>query len=247
MIRQRPPSGSAEDRPPGKASAEEQDPKEAKSTGRIPRASSLRARMVPGRNLVLAVGVCALAVSALCVPASAFGTDAAAQTGAETHTRDIDEAVAIEESAGTALVTLSWGDGDGQVGLERPTEGLTRGPEALAVAPDGRIAVLDSVNRRVMLLDAEGEPTGAVAAPLAEPRFLAVDDDLLYVLDCDADRQLLTLDWDGVTVDTVTLPELSDVVTGLFATSDGPVRRSGARKRLLDRRHRGDRDGGRPG
>ena len=221
MTRQRPPSGAVEERPPGETSAGERGHKEERPAGRV-RAPRLRARMVPGRNLMLAIGLCALAASALCVPASAFGTNAAAKTGAETHARDTDRVSAIEKSVGTALVTLPWGDGDGQVGLERPAEGLTRGPEALALAPDGRIAVLDSVNKRVMLLDAEGEPTGALATPLAEPRFLAVDDDLLYVLDCDADRQLLTLDWNGVTVDTVTLPELSDVVTGLFATSEGP-------------------------
>jgi hypothetical protein len=221
MIRQRPPSGCAGEPRPSGTLAGECTPEEAKPASRR-WVESLRARAVPGRNLVLVVGACALAASALCVPASAFGADAAAKTGSDTRARDDDVVDAIEASLGAALVTLPWGDGDGQVGLERPAEGLTRGPEALAVAPDGRIAVLDSVNKRVVLLDAEGESTGALATPLAEPRFLAVDDDLLYVLDCDADRQLLTLDWDGLTMDTVALPELSDVVTGLFATEEGP-------------------------
>ena len=125
-------------------------------------------------------------------------------------------------SEGALLVTLPWGSGAGEVGLAKPTEGLVRGPEALAVAPDGRIAVLDSVNRRLVYLDAAGAVTGNTGVPLAEPRFLAVDDKRLYVLDCDADRLLATLDWDGALVGATALPELDDVVTGMFATPRGP-------------------------
>jgi len=125
-------------------------------------------------------------------------------------------------SEGALLVTLPWGSGAGEVGLAKPTEGLVRGPEALAVAPDGRIAVLDSVNRRLVYLDAAGAVTGNTGVPLAEPRFLAVDDKRLYVLDCDSDRLLATLDWDGTLVGAMALPELDDVVTGLFATPRGP-------------------------
>lgn len=125
-------------------------------------------------------------------------------------------------SAGTLLVELPWGDGQGQVGLARPQDGLTRGPEALSVAPDGRVAVLDSVNKRLVFLGADGSWSDTARVGLAEPRFLAADDELLYVLDCDADRQLLTLDWDGRVHETLALPELPDVVTGLFATVQGP-------------------------
>ena len=92
------------------------------------------------------------------------------------------------------------------MGLAQPIEGLTRGPEALAVAPDGRIAVLDSVNDRVVFLDADGQLAGAVPVPFAEPRFLAVNDDRLYVLDCDADRRLVTLDWTGADRGVTVLP-----------------------------------------
>ena len=51
-------------------------------------------------------------------------------------------------------------------------EGLSRGPEALAVAPDGRIAVLDSVNSRLMLLDPTGRPFATAQIPLSGPALL---------------------------------------------------------------------------
>ena len=122
----------------------------------------------------------------------------------------------------TLLVTLPWGSGPGQVGLLDPGEGLARGPEALAAAPNGRIAVLDSVNSRLLFLDPSGEPVGTAFIPLASPRFLAVDDSRLYVLDCDADHRLVSFDWSGTAMGTTDLPELEDVVTGLFATDQGP-------------------------
>jgi len=108
------------------------------------------------------------------------------------------------------------------VGLVRPEEGLARGPEALTVAPDGRIAILDSVNSRLVLLKAGGSVMGTVPVTLSEPRFLAADDQAIYVLDADVDKQLLTLDWQGTLLRTIEVPELVDVATGLFATADGP-------------------------
>jgi hypothetical protein len=178
----------------------------------------------PGRRpatalrLTVAVGLCTLVASAISVPSLVLGAEGSgAQNAAAAVQRHSDA-----PSTGMLLVTLPWGDGAGQVGLVRPVEGLTRGPEALAVAPDGRIAVLDSVNQRVLFLDAEGRCTGCAAVSLAEPRFLAVDDDRLYVLDCDADRQVVTLDWTGAPLSAASLPELPDVVTGLFATPEGP-------------------------
>ena len=123
---------------------------------------------------------------------------------------------------GTLLVTLPWGTDSGEVGLARPVEGLTRGPEALAVAPDGRIVVLDSVNKRVVFLDSSGRVVGTAAVPLSEPRFLAVTGDRVYVLDCDSDHRLLTLYWSGAVCGRALLPDLPDVVTGLFATRLGP-------------------------
>jgi hypothetical protein len=103
-------------------------------------------------------------------------------------------------STGRLLVTLPWGTGPAQVGLQSPGEGLRRGPEALAVAPDGLIAVLDSVNQRVLVLSSGGEPRIAIPVNLAEPRFLAVSDTAFYVLDSDSSHRILGWDRNGALV-----------------------------------------------
>jgi len=182
--------------------------------------------MVPVFSLVLALTLCALAASALFAPGFVFGTNAGAGTQPPESPGQPDSAAdktgSPVVSEGVLLFSLPWGKGEGQVGLARPTDGLTRGPESLAVAPDGCIVVLDSVNKRLVLLDEAGHRIGTIAIPLAEPRFLAVDDRVLYVLDCDADRQILAFAWDGTVSNRLPLPDLPDVVTGLFATPDGP-------------------------
>ena len=188
-----------------------------------------RARLAALLSSVIAVGLCALAACALFVPGFVLGAEPPA-AGPDGRAAAVAPAIdpkgaaisQIAPSAGVLLVTLPWGGGDGQVGLLAPGEGLARGPEALAVAPDGRIAVLDSVNKRLVLLDARGRSVGTAPVALSEPRFLAADNDRLYVLDCDVDRRLVTLDWSGVSLAAAVLPELDDVVTGLFSTDVGP-------------------------
>ncbi len=159
-------------------------------------------------------------------PATVTGATATPETAGEAAppaaaSAAVDAAAAFP-TGGDLLVTLPWGSGPGEVGLLQPGEGLARGPEALAVAPNGRIAVLDSVNGRLLFLDPSGEPVGTAAISLTSPRFLAVDDDRLFVVDSDADCRLVTFDWSGANLGAMTLPDLNDVVTGLFATDQGP-------------------------
>ena len=89
------------------------------------------------------------------------------------------------------------------------------------MAPDGRIAILDSVNSRLVVLDRDGTFLRPIPVDLSEPRFLAVTDDALYVLDSDADGRLCSFDWNGSPLDSSDLPALDEVVTGLFATDRG--------------------------
>lgn len=188
----------------------------------------------------LALWLCVLATFVLAMPGFALGTEgpapqatagetgflqtSAAETGAAAVVSPLDGPAppASAVSTGTVLTALAWGDGLGEVGLLAPGEGLSRGPEAVAVAPDGRIAILDSVNGRLVLLDATGAFTRNVSVSLGEPRFLAVTDDRMFVLDFDRDRQVVALAWTGEELARFDLPNLDDVVTGLFATERGP-------------------------
>lgn len=187
-------------------------------------------------GLTTALTTCTLVACALCLPVTVFGAEAeeevsppptpSVEAGSSEAVPELVSADrlngALTPSTGTLFTSLAWGTGDGQVGLLRPADGLAQGPEALAVASDGRLAVLDSVNRRVVFLDAAGAPPGWSALPLAEPRFVAVDDERVYVLDCDADHRLVSLSWSGEILSSHALPELPDVVTSLFATKQGP-------------------------
>ncbi len=120
-----------------------------------------------------------------------------------------------EVSKGQTLLSLPWGQGEGQVGLQLPGEGLARGPEAFAVAEDGRIALLDSVNRRLQLFDQDQRVLSSVDLGLAEPAFVDADEQTIAVLDRRGE-QLLEFDWRGSLRQELQLPTPADVVTGLF-------------------------------
>ncbi len=177
-----------------------------------------RRRRMAMLGSVAALGLGAVAGCALLSPGLVFG---AGQTSAPPAKVSAD-ADTLTASQGALLARLPWGVGPGQVGLQAPGEGLARGPEAVALSPDGRIAILDSVNGRLVILDSGGIFLKSIPVALSDPRFLSVSDDTLYVLDCDADRQLLAMDWNGSTTGLSTLPAFDDVVTGLFATDAGP-------------------------
>lgn len=91
----------------------------------------------------------------------------------------------------TVLVELSWGSGDGQVGLTRGARGTTpTGPASLAVAKD-RIYVLDGANERILCFDKAGKPAGSLPLP-AKTVGEAVD------IACDAKGTLYVLGGNGV-------------------------------------------------
>jgi len=60
---------------------------------------------------------------------------------------------------GELILQMPWGSGSGQVGLSATEGPVPIGPSAFDVAPDGRIAVLDEVNYRVLVFDPKTNET----------------------------------------------------------------------------------------
>lgn len=56
--------------------------------------------------------------------------------------------------SGDLVIDATWGSEPGQVGLGK-NGGAPIGPDAFDMAPDGKIAVLDEVNKRVLLFDSQ--------------------------------------------------------------------------------------------
>jgi len=135
-------------------------------------------------------------------------------------------------SKGTALLALPWGDGPGQVGVTTGSDSEGRGPECLAIAPDGRIAILDSVNSRLVLVDGSGAAAGVIPLTLRSPRFLAVTSEAIHVLDADEDRLLLAFSWEGAQVSSRPVGPFPEPVTALLLDGDAPVIEVGHRGTL---------------
>lgn len=171
----------------------------------------------PGRNRVRLAAAGALLACVLVASPAAFGNPATGQPP-KPQSQPVYLPSDPSLSPGIPLVTLPWGNGPGQVGVEQPGEGLARGPEALAVAPDGRLAILDTVNHRLLLLSSEGADSATIPLTAQEPRFLAATDQALYVLDAGPDPRLDVFTWQGVALARHALPAFEEPPTGLFVT-----------------------------
>lgn len=58
---------------------------------------------------------------------------------------------------GELIWSASWGAGPEQVGLSKAEGTAPSGPSAFAMSPDGKIAVLDEVNQRVLVFDTQAD------------------------------------------------------------------------------------------
>jgi hypothetical protein len=182
-------------------------------------------RRPPGRAQKITIWLVA-GLGAL--PLVAWTATSGARGAGPPEPTDIVLTVPAEVSAGVALFTLPWGDDAGQVGLSRRDDEEARGPEAFAVSDDGRFALIDSVNGRLLLLSPAGEPLAAIPLEVAAPRFVAATSEHVYVLDADQDMRLVTYTWDGVQSGAVTVGPFDDPVTALLLDSSGlPVVESG--------------------
>ncbi len=147
-----------------------------------------------------------------------------AEAGAVDHVREdlvVMPATLPEPSDGSTVVSLPWGERPGEVGLAAPDGGERRGPESFAVASDGRIVVLDSVNHRLVTVESPGTPAGTIPLDLRSPRFLAATTEQIHVLDADDDSRLQTFTWDGRLLADRDIDEEGGPVTALLLDSDG--------------------------
>jgi hypothetical protein len=91
---------------------------------------------------------------------------------------------AAAEATWTPIVTLPVGNADGQIAYQFNVEGaIDRGPQALSVAQDGTIYLLDSVQRRVIVI-ANGAVRNTITMPFVTyPKDILATTDNLYILD----------------------------------------------------------------
>lgn len=212
---------------------EQPDPRASQAAGDTPTSGCPRRggrRFPPGYLVpgVVATGALAVGLLGAVDPAPPAGPPVAQAAGAPVSAQAATSSLPKPSlSYGSLLVRLPWGDGPGQVGLAAPAEGVTRGPEAMAVRPDGSVVILDSVNHRLLVLDPAGSVTATIPVPLASPRFLAVDEDRAFVLDADEDRSLVGLDAEGRVLEQASIARSHEPVTGLFARAGRPLVETG--------------------
>lgn len=97
-----------------------------------------------------------------------------------------------EVEYGELVLALPWGNGPEEVGLLIPEEYPRRlGPPAMDVAPDGRIALLDQVNERVLIFNPTEQSFTSIPMPV--PRKGTSDMDVQF----DRDGQIAVFDLIG--------------------------------------------------
>ena len=109
----------------------------------------------------------------------------------------------------TQVGSFTIGSGPGQVGYDFSPGDIAHGPQAITASDSGEVYVLDSVNRRIQVLQNGGLVNTIDVPNAAYPRELAVLRQGLFVLD-EANR-VIWLDLHGKLIRTFTLP------TGLSA------------------------------
>lgn len=124
-----------------------------------------------------------------------------------------------------AWMLLPWHAAQG-VGRIDGREADSRGPGGFAVAPDGDLFVLDSVNARVQVRGAAGDPLGEI--PLTATTFEDIEQmegRALLLLDRQVGKALLAIDLQGNPLAEVTLDgpgiDRPGLVTAILPRADG--------------------------
>jgi len=120
---------------------------------------------------------------------------------------------------GELALSLPWGSGPEAVGIQQ-REGypLKEGPVAIGVAEDGRIAVSDHVNGRILIFDPINQSFSSVPLPFEYVRIRAL-------LQFDRDGQLAILDPVGKPIDSseIKIPQLYRVNGNGSIQEEAPV------------------------
>jgi outer membrane protein assembly factor BamB len=157
-------------------------------------------------------------------PAAAIGP-AAARRAAVSPSPPTRPLVAKSLATGTVVVAGGYGGGEGQFGRRRDPESNPEAPMAVAAGPDGQLAVVDQVNRRILRYK-DGKLVGTINTGGDTVQDLAFGKDgKLLVLDRLVDGNVQVYGKDGKLVDEVAIggkgvPE-GGSITGLFSDDDG--------------------------
>ncbi len=158
-----------------------------------------------------------LPIVAVSLGLAALGADAS---------RSASEAPGTPQEGPPALVArLPWGEGPAALGRIVPAEHAPEGPQAILVLADGSMAVLDSVQSRILRLSREGAPIEVFDLPSQTWEAIAErPDGGLVVMDRLVQTDLLVLDASGREDGRVELegrvPE-PGLITALRGTEDG--------------------------
>ena len=140
-------------------------------------------------------------------------------TGDDSQT--LESTVAEIQSTHCWQTTLAWGDGESELGLiPRGYEVVARGPQALAVAKNGEVFVLDSVNGRVLGVTQNGSRV-AVKEVATDAEDLAVGSDGALAVHSPFQSRSWIFDADGAPAGEL---EISRSLRGLVGISLGDSR-----------------------
>jgi hypothetical protein len=189
---------------------------------------------------LVALGACAVALGlwlsdsvesdAARQPISARG--AAAYRVADPTPHPSPSAIAVasppgvpKPEVGEVVVAAEWGSGSGQLGRREANESSPEGPMSFALDARGRTFVLDQINSRVSVFEADGA-TRNIALPSDTIQDIALrDDDGFVVLDRIGSQDVAFVDAAGTVTQRVALAgegvESGGEVTALSLRADG--------------------------
>ena len=127
----------------------------------------------------------------------------------------LNASAATQALRAQVLLRASWGEATGQFG--KRDQASRPGPMSLTVGDDGRIYVLDQVNRRVQRFEQSGERLSSIPLPSNAIDDIVVVKDAIWALGWQASKlELIQVDFDGAIVARGALHPSLTLPTGLF-------------------------------